>query len=191
MKLSSLTALLLGGLALLSISSCSGPQRKAEGPLTGDTIDVLTAQSTKALFDDIRAQDSSDEIWVAYVGVENKSGVPQGGVLDEINVVVEEEFQNVKYSDGATLFHRISNRLVEAGMREAGIRSPGDLVLRSKREAFIKVITAEGHTPDYMMFGTITSIGTDGGARRYRLSLEIMRYDGEVIGQRSAKFTVN
>lgn len=177
--------LFLGG------TSCSSTSSQAPPPkLAAEGVDTLTQSSTEKLFADIRAQDSSEEIWVAYVGVVNKSVRPgMRNVLDEIDVVVGELFQNARYDEKTAMFRRVSKRLVETGMAAAGIQDPGDLVLKTKREAFIQTLTNEGKTPDYMMFGTITSIESDDGLR-YRLSLEIMHYGGESIAQRSGTFTM-
>jgi hypothetical protein len=65
---------------------------------------------------------------------------------------------------------------VEAALRQTGLR-PDEIFLGQGRQQFMLVLGSQGVTPDYLLWGTVTNLSTDGSnlrEREYMLTMELV-----------------
>lgn len=181
---------LTAGLLVLAASACKAPPPPR---VDIETLDVVVTGSTTQLLDAIRAEDAAEEMWVAWVGVDNQSSAPLGAAQEDTNRTVSEILVNDRNNHQGKSFRMISEQQVKAAMNAASISRANELTLRAPRDKFLAQLTEEGRVPAYLMFGTFTS--ADSGQtrveqRRFRLSLQMMHASsGEIRAEKSGLFT--
>jgi hypothetical protein len=187
----SLAALAAGG------TGCTGPTARVKGDDEGTLVDVrrggtetykdLIRKGVNEILDEqgARLAGAAEKVSVAYVGVENKSSEELG----EFRAAIDQEVGTALVN--SRMFVNVSNRLVEAAKREANIRDAADLVVSRHREAFMGVLNRDGLTPQYFLFGTVTSMTSRGSRekeRTYQLTFEMMdSSSGQTVTQKTVE----
>ena len=166
--------------------ACQGTKRLPP-QVEQEEADAIIGGSTTRLLERIRTINPAEEIWLAYAGVENLSSTPLGSAKADTDQSVTKTLVNSHF------FRMISEQQVEAAKRASGVSRTNELTLQEPRSRFLGELTNEGRVPDYILFGTLTSIdseGDDGRRRRFRLSLQMMNSSsGEIVAQEDATFT--
>ena len=125
---------------------------------------------------------------VAFIGIENKTAEEMGDIRDAMYEIVDTQLVN------RAVYTPVNRRYVEAAEREAGIRSPEDLLLPPARARFLQVIGQQGLTPDFLLWARVTSMTTETSRssrdRDYLLSMEMVNAStGETVAKKTAKIT--
>ena len=107
---------------------------------------------------------------VAFVGIENRSAEELGDFHDQL-------FEEIDAAvDASEMFHTVSRRYVEAGLREAGL-VPDQLFIPANRAAFAGVLERMDQPFDYLLFANVTSgttVSNKSQQRDYRLTFELV-----------------
>lgn len=182
-------ALLLAALAA-GLSGCAKGGRlmgESEEDLVGArragaaTYDRLIEQATSKILDRQSASGAGfRRAKVAFIAVENKSAEELGDWKEHIYHVIDTVIETSERYDP------ISQRYIEAGLRETGLR-PDQLFIPKHMRQFAQVLETQGQPVDYLLYATLTSGTTSGVAvrqRDYTLTMEIVhiasgRYDKE------------
>ena len=107
---------------------------------------------------------------VAFVGIENRSAEELGDFHDQL---FDEIDQAVDASD---MFHTVSRRYVEAGLREANL-VPDQLFIPANRRRFQDALARIDAPFDYLLFASVTSgttVSNKSSQRDYRLTFEMV-----------------
>lgn len=170
----SMFVLLVAGL----LAGC-GPQARVkgseEGSLVGskkagaETYNQLVGRTVEKLLAD-RDVAQGKRMVLCFVDIENMSAEE----LADNREAMYEEIDTIVVNSKA--FTNVSRRYVEAALRASGLRAE-EIFLGNGRQKFMSVLGKEGITPDYLMWGKVTSLSTDGENRRereYLLTLELV-----------------
>ncbi len=167
---------------------------RREKQMVGDTragtalYDIIVKKALTKLIQDHQAKveyhPAKGSLKVAFVGIENSGAEELRDHREAVYDIVEEVLVN------AGPYTVLSRRYVEVATREAGLRGPEDIFLKAKRQAFMSNLQEEGVTPDYFLWGKMTTQTTKdhGGVftrksreRRYRYSMEMVNSKTGVI----------
>lgn len=185
---------LMAALIVSLVAGC-GPQGRVktedEGSLVGakkagaEVYNKLVAETVEKLLNQHAAQAHKGKRMVmAFVEIENMSAEE----LSENREAMYEEVDTVIVNSGTYI--NISRRYVEAALRATGLRAE-EIFLGKGRQKFMSVLGENGYTPDYLMWGKVTSLSTDGTNRRereYLLTLEMVDANtGLVEAKQTAK----
>lgn len=107
---------------------------------------------------------------VAFVGIENRSAEELGDFHDQL-------FEEIDAAiDSSEMFHTVSRRYVEAGLRESGL-VPDQLFIPTNREHFAACLQQMDQPFDYLLFANVTSgttVSNKSQQRDYRLTFELV-----------------
>jgi hypothetical protein len=177
-------------LAASLAAGCQGPSARVKSGDEGTVVDVrrggtetyeqLIHDGVTELLDTVKAQlvNSSTKPLIAFVGVENRSSEELGEFRASMNNEIETAIMN------HGIFVMISRRAVDAAKRGSNVRDAADLTTAGPREAFMAVLNKDGHPPQYLLFGevsTMTSSGNKASERTYELTLQLMDSSNGVI----------
>jgi hypothetical protein len=175
--------ILTAGLLLVAMTfvwGC-GPQGRIKGEDEGSLVGAKTAgaatyndlvsQSVEKLMAELSAVSPAEgKKLVCFVDVENRSAEE----LAENKEALYEQIDTIIINSGA--YSSISRRYVEAALRKTGLRSE-EIFLADGRSKFMSVLGESGLTPDYLMWGKVTSLSTGGSQvreREYLLTMELV-----------------
>jgi hypothetical protein len=170
-----------------------GPQGRIkgedEGSLVGAksagaaTYNDLVGQSVEKLMARLNeASAAQAKKLVCFVDIENKSAEE----LAENKEALYEQIDTVIVESGA--YSSISRRYVEAALRKTGLLSE-DIFFPDGRAKFMAVLGESGLTPNYLMWGKVTSLSTNGSKLREREYLLTMELVNAKSGLTEAKTT--
>ena len=107
---------------------------------------------------------------VAFVGIENRSAEELGDFHDQL-------FEEIDAAvDSSEMFHTVSRRYIEAGLRECGL-VPDQLFIPANRERFQAALQRMDAPFDYLLFANVTSgttVSNKSSQRDYRLTFELV-----------------
>lgn len=171
--------MLLVLLAVGVVLAACGPQARVkgseEGSLVGskkagaETYNQLVGRTVEKLLAD-RDVASGKRMLLCFVDIENMSAEE----LADNREAMYEEIDTIIVNSKA--YTNVSRRYVEAALRATGLRVE-EIFLGDGRKKFMSVLGKEGITPDYLMWGKVTSLSTEGTNRRereYLLTLELV-----------------
>lgn len=107
---------------------------------------------------------------VCFIGLENRSMEELGDFRDHIKMAIQRGISQ------AEQFEIVSDRAVEAGMRELRLR-PDDLFIPENRRMFTEVMSQGTDPVDYLLFATLTSgttVDNKDMQRDYELTFELI-----------------
>ncbi len=142
------------------------------------TYDRIVKDAVEQLLEDYHQKivgQGQEKPLIAFVGIQNKGseelGEARGDIFEKVETVV---FQS-------GYFRIVAKKAVDIASRAAGLRSPDELLLASKREAFLEQLSANANPPDLLMYGTMTTITSsakgyfrDTKQRRYTYVMEMI-----------------
>lgn len=173
-----LLQLLLVAALAASLFAC-GPKGRVkgeeEGSLVGakkagaETYNQLVSQTVEKLLAQHDAG-MGKRMVLAFVDIENMSAEE----LADNKEAMYEEIDTIIVNSGK--YTNVSRRYVEAALRTTGLRVD-EIMLADGRSRFMSVLGKEGFTPNYLLWGKVTSLSTDGANRRereYLLTLELV-----------------
>ena len=147
------------------------------------TYDLLVLKAVSQLLAEHSSFVAADEIWVAFVGIENKSSEELGEFREAVYENIDTALVNSR------LYRNISRRFVDTALREINARGPEDIFLASGRDKFMGVLQAQGVTPDYLLFAKVTTKTSRAGdekQRNYQLTLEMVdSQSGETVTKKT------
>ena len=121
---------------------------------------------------------------ICFVDIENKGAEE----LAENKAAIYEQIDTIIVESG--VYTPVSRRYVEAALRQTGLR-PDEIFLGQGRQQFMLVLGSQGMTPDYLLWGTVTNLSTDGvdlRQREYLLTMELVNaYTGMTEAKKSSK----
>lgn len=181
---------LVGGFLL---GGCGGPEARIKDPSEGSVIGKRRAGAAtynqlvgetvdKLLKTHATRRNHDGRLLIGFVGIDNQSAEE----LAENKEAIYEQIDTVIVNSG--LYSNVSKRFIDAALRETGLRIE-QILLREPRARFMSVLGEEGLTPDYFLWGKLTSMSTQGQAvreREYLLTLELLNTK---TGQTDAKET--
>ena len=129
----------------------------------------------------------SGRFLVCFLGIENKGAEELGDHEAAIYDTVEEIFVNAQYYDV------VSKRFVDTARRASGLRDAEQIYLQEPQERFLSVLKKEGLSPDYFLWGKMTTqtskhrgLISKQKERRYRFSMEMIDvHSGLVVSKKS------
>lgn len=165
---------------IAALAGC-GPQGRVktadEGSLVGakkagaEVYNDLVASTVEKLLNQHAMQASKGKrMVVAFVDIENMSAEE----LADNREAMYEQVDTIIVNSGAYI--NVSRRYVEAALRATGLRAE-EIFLGKGRKKFMTALGSDGYTPDYLLWGKVTSLSTDGSNRRereYLLTLEMV-----------------
>ncbi len=185
-------ATVVTAVALAFVWGC-GPQGRIkgedEGSLVGarsagaGTYNDLVSQSVEKLMARLSAPSAAEgKKLVCFVDIENRSAEE----LAENREALYEQIDTIIVESGT--YASISRRYVEAALRKTGLRSE-EIFLADGRSKFMSVLGESGLTPDYLLWGKITTLSTSGSTVREREYLLTMELVNAKTGLTEAKTT--
>jgi hypothetical protein len=169
---------LLVGTALLVSFGCAQTGRivsSDEPTLVGarsagaDVYNKLIDETLRKLLEQSKGAAQSKKS-ICFVDVENKGAEELG----ENKAAIYEQIDTIIVESG--VYANVSRRYVEAALRQTGLR-PDEIFLGQGRQQFMLVLGSQGVTPDYLLWGTVTNLSTDGvnlREREYMLTMELV-----------------
>ena len=165
---------------IFAVAAC-GPQARVKGEEEGSLVGARTAgaetynrlieETSRKLLDEHRARlKEGQKKVICFVDVENKSAEE----LAENKEAIYELMDAVIVESG--VYTNVSRRFVEAALRETGLRAD-EIFLADGRARFLSVLQREGVSPDYLLWGVVTSLSTKGMGireREYMLTMEMV-----------------
>lgn len=145
-----------------------------EGSLVGarsagaETYNQLVAESLQKLLEESRK--TGEKKVICFVDLENRGAEE----LADNKAALYEQIDTIIVESG--VYTSVSRRFVEAALRDTGLRSE-EIFLGKGREKFLSVLGRNGVVPDYLLWGTVTSLSTSGAnlrEREYLLTLELV-----------------
>ena len=134
-----------------------------------DVYNRLIDETLRKLLEQSKGTGQAKKI-ICFVDVENKGaeelGENKAAIYDQIDTIIVE----------SGVYVNVSRRYVEAALRQTGLR-PDEIFLGQGRQQFMLVLGSQGVTPDYLLWGTVTNLSTDGDQlreREYMLSMELV-----------------
>lgn len=175
----------------LSLVSC-GPagrvKEEGEGSLVGaktagaETYNKLVAGTVEKLLREHSEVHKGKRMLLCFVDIENRSAEE----LAENREAIYEEIDTIIVNSGA--YTNISRRYVDAALRNTGLRAE-EIFLGDGRKKFMSVLGKEGFTPDYLLWGKVTTLSTEGSNRREREYLLTLEMVNALTGLTEAKKT--
>jgi hypothetical protein len=98
---------------------------------------------------------------ICFVGLENKSSEELGDFGEQIYEKIDTAINE------SEVFEVISRRLVEAGLRECGLR-PDELYVPEKKRRFVAAMEKQDQPFDYLLYAKITSGTTPSNNKDYQ-----------------------
>ncbi|MCI0651735.1 MAG: penicillin-binding protein activator LpoB [Planctomycetes bacterium] len=183
-------ALLAGCIDTARMKSPGEPglvDQKKAGTVTYDIVVKEAVEKLLAKHHSKVVDGGQGKFWVAFIGIDNKSAEEMGDHEAAVYQRIGEVLVNAGY------YRSISMRFINTAKRAAGLADPEELFLREPRERFISVLQKEGQTPDYFIWGVLTSqtskhsgVFTKTKERRYRFDMEMVdAHTGEIVSQES------
>lgn len=163
-------------ITLISCGPAGRVKDESEGSLVGaktagaETYNKLVANTVEKLLAEHSAAKKGKPMLLCFVDIENRSAEE----LAENREAIYEEIDTIIVNSGA--YTNISRRYVDAALRNTGLRAE-EIFLGDGRKKFMSVLGKEGFTPDYLMWGKVTTLSTEGSNRRereYMLTLEMV-----------------
>lgn len=151
-------------------------------PLIDEAVARLLVRHQTGMHAVSFSPDTRQPMQVCFVGVENRSSEEIGDFKDQIYQHIDTQLVN------SELFHPVSRRFVEAGMRQMRAR-PDELLLPEYRRQFAAILEQEGQLVDFLLFATITSGTTRNNnsyQRDYVLTLELVNVQSGDYDKESA-----
>ncbi|MCH8110942.1 MAG: hypothetical protein IH905_03135 [Proteobacteria bacterium] len=149
-----------------------------------ETYDLLVSKVVGQLLEEHAWFRNVDEIWVAFVGIENRSSEELGEFREAVYENIDTALVNSR------LYRNISRRFIDTALREINARGPEDIFLASGRQKFMGVLQAQGVTPDFLLFAKVTTKTSRAGdekQRNYQLTLEMVdSQSGETVTKKTA-----
>ena len=188
--------LLLPLLGVLACSSPSGRIKTSGEPVGVDykrggtaVYDEITVDTLEKLLDRHRRQvnvQNEGGFLIAFVGIDTLGAEE----LRDHKVAIYDRVEEVLVNSGQ--YRMISMRFIDRAKQEAGLVQTEDLFLPKYREAFLSQLHAEGLSPDYLMWGKMTTqssdLSSDLRERRYRMSMEMVdSRSGLVVAKESGE----
>lgn len=165
--------------ALVAFLAACGPQGRVkgedEGSLVGakkagaETYNALVSKTVEKMLAQHDAG-MGKRMVIAFVDIENMSAEE----LADNKEAMYEEIDTIIVNSGK--YTNVSRRYVEAALRSTGLRVD-EIMLADGRSRFMSVLGKEGFTPNYLLWGKVTSLSTEGSNRRereYLLTLELV-----------------
>ena len=124
---------------------------------------------------------------ICFVGVENRSAEELGDFKEQLYELIDAKILD------APVFHSISRRAVQAGLRQTGLRSD-DLFIPAHMRQFTAIMEQMGEPFDYLLFAKITSGTTQDNRdsqRDYLLTLELVNIHTMASDKDSAMLSKN
>ena len=134
-----------------------------------DIYNKLIDETLRKLLEQTKGTGQTKKI-ICFVDVENKGAEEMG----ENKAAVYEQIDTIIVESG--VYANVSRRYVEAALRQTGLR-PDEIFLGQGRQQFMLVLGSQGVTPDYLLWGTVTNLSTDGvdlREREYMLTMELV-----------------
>jgi hypothetical protein len=171
-------------------AGCAGPSARVKSGDEGDLVDVRRGCTEtykelirKGVLEILTAHRSklggaAEKPVVAFVGVDNKSSEELG----EFRAAMDNEIETALVE--SDLYSMVSMEAVKAAKSEANIGNISQLTVGRTREAFMAVLNKDGHPPQYILFGqvtTMTSSGNEARERTYQLKLQMMDSSSGII----------
>ena len=174
--------------ALVVLAGCRAPKGRIKDPDEGSLVGARTAgaatynqlvanTTAKLLETHAKRRSYPGKMLICFVGVENKSAEELGANKEALY----ESIDTVIVNSG--IYHNISKRFVDAALRETGIRTE-QIFLAAGRQSFMSVLGREGLTPDYLLWGKLTTLSTAGSKvreREYQLTMEMVDANSGLI----------
>lgn len=175
----------LCALCLATTIACSTPRGRIKD--SGEPVGVDSSRGGTAVYDEILADTLEDLLsahrtqvnvqnpggyLIAFVGIDTKGAED----LRDQKPALYDKAEEVIVNSG--LYRMISMRFVDRAMEEASLRGADDLFIERNRESFLANLSQEGLSPDYMMWGVMTTQSSRISKKvrevRYRLSMEMI-----------------
>jgi hypothetical protein len=134
-----------------------------------DIYNKLIDETLRKLLEQSKGTGQAKKV-ICFVDVENKGAEELG----ENKAAIYEQIDTIIVESG--VFSNVSRRYVEAALRQTGLR-PDEIFLGQGRQQFMMVLGSQGVTPDYLLWGTVTNLSTDGSnlrEREYMLTMELV-----------------
>lgn len=183
MKRLRLTSLLF--VLCLATLACSTPRGRIKD--SGEALGVDATRGGTAVYDEILADtlgkllarhrgqvniQNPGGFLVAFVGIDTKGAED----LRDQKPALYDKAEEVMLNSGN--YRMISMRFVDRAMQEAGLRTADDLFIERNREAFLSNLSQEGLSPDFLMWGVMTTQTSNVSKKvrevRYRLSMDMV-----------------
>jgi hypothetical protein len=193
-----LTVLAPLGLALVGgLSSCKGQEAYIKTDQDRDVIDAKRGGiqsydiAVKTAVGELLLEHSSRihavDLWVAFVGIENKSSEELGEFREAIYENIDTALVNSRN------YRNVSKRYVDTALREIGNPRVEDMFLPKTRTAFVKAIGELGAVPNYLLFAKVTTKTSEDSKlkeRVYQLTLEMVdAQSGEIVAKKTGDAT--
>ena len=171
--------MLVIALALAGLLSACGPQGRVKGEEEGSLVGAKTAGAETynklvgRTVEKLLAQRNVGQgrrLVICFVDIENRGAEE----LADNREAMYEEIDTIIVNSGA--YTNVSRRFVESALRATGMRVE-EIFLGRGRNEFMSVLGKEGFTPDYLLWGKVTTLSTEGSNRRereYLLTLELV-----------------
>lgn len=135
--------------------------------IMGDTLEKLLARHRGQ----VNVQNPGGFL-VAFVGIDTKGAEDLRDHKPALYDIAEETMVN------SGNYRMVSMRFVDRAMQEANLRGADDLFIERNREAFLSNLSQEGLSPDYLMWGEMTTQSSKVSKKlrevRYRLSIDMI-----------------
>lgn len=185
-----LLALFLGGLSLVSCASeeawlKSESDRDVIDSKRGgiQTYDTAVADAVGQLLEEHSGRIQASELWVAFVGIENKSSEELGEFREAVYENIDTALVNSEN------YRNVSRRYIETALREIGNPRIEDMFLPRVRASFVEAMGELGAVPDFLMFAKVTTKTSQDKKlkeRVYQLTLEMVdAQSGETVAKKT------
>ncbi len=148
-----------------------------------DVYNRLIDETLRKLLEQSKGSGQSRKT-ICFVDLENKGAEELG----ENKAAIYEQIDTIIVESG--VYANVSRRYVEAALRQTGLR-PDEIFLGQGRQQFMLVLGGQGVTPDYLLWGTLTNLSTDGvnlREREYMLTMELVNaHTGLTEAKKSSK----
>ena len=148
-----------------------------------DVYNKLIDETLRKLLESSSRNGSPKKV-ICFVDIENKGAEElaenKAAIFEQIDIIIVE----------SGIYTPVSRRYVEAALRQTGLR-PDEIFLGQGRQQFMTVLGSQGMTPDYLLWGTVTNLSTDGvnrQQREYLLTMEMVNaHTGITEAKKSSK----